>query len=202
MWCHVVWTTGNNISQQPTVYTFLISPSHSVFLLFRYPEDGVSRHVNNYHASFQKFPTCPQHMGIDTRSVATQLSLGGLLQFQLNKADWKSASQMHSHLTFWHWMSHRCSHGMKCQSTQVCSPKLSCKIFSCDTLVLELFHIKLQATSHITINHRVKQCNLPTITISVAAMWSCLASRHCNTLSPSCLEFAAELGHPYCSCKS
>jgi len=173
MWCHVVWTTGNNISEQPTVCTFLISPSHSLLLLFCYPEDGGSRLVSNCHTSFQKFPTCPQHMGIDTRSVVTQLSLGGLLQFKLNKAGWRSACQMHaivyftlqitdggggakmhSYLTFWHWMSHQCSHGMKCQNAKVCSPKLSCKIFSCDTFVLELFHLKLQAIAHITINHR------------------------------------------------
>ena len=164
--------------------TLTTRPRGWSFLLFCYLENGGSRQVGNYHTSFQKFHTWPQHMGNDIRSVTMQLSLGGLLQFQLNKANWRSACQMHavvhftlqmtdgggakihSHLTFWHWMSHRCSHGMKCQSAKVCSPKLSCKIFSCDTLVLELFHLKLQATAHITINHCMKQCNLPTITMS------------------------------------
>jgi hypothetical protein len=39
-------------------------------------------------------------MGIDTKSVATQLSLGGLLQFQLNKAGRRSACQMHDIIYF------------------------------------------------------------------------------------------------------
>lgn len=33
MWWNVVWSTGNNILEQPTVCTFLISPSHSSLFL-------------------------------------------------------------------------------------------------------------------------------------------------------------------------
>jgi hypothetical protein len=110
-------------------------------------------------------------MGIDTRSVATQLSLGGLLQFQLNKASWRSACQMHAIVYFTlqmrdggdkdAFLSHILTldespmliwnEVSKCKSML---PKIIMQIFSCDTFVLELFHLKLQAIAHITINHR------------------------------------------------
>jgi len=52
-------------------------------------------------------------------------------------------------------------------SAKVCYPKLSRKIFSCDTLVLELFHLKFQARAHITINYCMKTLqHLTTIIMS------------------------------------
>ena len=108
MWYHVLKSTDNKISEQPTVCTFLIGPSHSLFLLFHYPEDGGSRHVGKYHKSFQKFPTWPQHMW-ELRSAVWQHSWAWvdsssfswtMIQEQL-QANWRSACQMHVviHLT-------------------------------------------------------------------------------------------------------
>jgi hypothetical protein len=84
-----------------------------ILLTWRRRQHSSHMLATNYHTLFQKFPTWPHHMGIDTRNgrqqcVTTQMSSGGLNQFQLNndprvlKADWRSACQMHTvvHSTF------------------------------------------------------------------------------------------------------